>query len=154
MQLSNFSRATETRDLSRFNIDTKMGREALDLVLKACVSGDEGLVDPPADYISQEPQAEPPQMDMAPLHVRRFQPFFNDVKSGLQGVGLFNGRMRERDSNHMSKFLNRILGMRVHIQNALFRYFSDTLEELIRRAKRDNRLDLGIMDLGIRFLFS
>ncbi|VEL26591.1 unnamed protein product [Protopolystoma xenopodis] len=59
-----------------------------------------------------------------------------------------NNRGRERDSNQMSKFLNRILGMRVHIQNALFRYFSDTLEELVRRAKRDKRLDLGIMDLG------
>ncbi|KAL7053455.1 hypothetical protein AAHC03_027120 [Spirometra sp. Aus1] len=141
-------RATETRDLSRFNIDTKLGREALDIVLKACIYGDEGIVDPPADYRSTDrPDAEDAS-EIVPVHQRRHHQFFADVKAGLQGVGLFNGRSRERDSNHMSKFLNRLLGMRVHVQNALFRYFSDTLEELVRRAKRDNRLDLGIMDLG------
>ncbi|VDL82627.1 unnamed protein product [Schistocephalus solidus] len=141
-------RATETRDLSRFNIDTKLGREALDIVLKACIYGDEGIVDPPADYRSTDTPAAEDSSEILPLHVRRHHQFFADVKAGLQGVGLFNGRSRERDSNHMSKFLNRLLGMRVHVQNALFRYFSDTLEELVRRAKRDNRLDLGIMDLG------
>ncbi|VDN09853.1 unnamed protein product, partial [Dibothriocephalus latus] len=140
-------RATETRDLSRFNIDTKLGREALDIVLKACIYGDEGIVDPPADYRSDQPDTED-SSEIVPVHIRKHHQFFADVKVGLQGVGLYNGRSRERDSNHMSKFLNRLLGMRVNVQNALFRYFSDTLEELVRRAKRDNRLDLGIMDLG------
>ncbi len=142
-------RATETRDLSRFNIDTKMGREALDIVLKACTMGDEGIVDPPSDYCSDNSDTmDPGTLDLLPPRMRRFHQFFSDVKAGLEGVGFFNGRGRDRDSRHMVKFLNRILGMHVHTQNAFFRYFSDTLEELTRRAKRDNRLDLGIMDLG------
>lgn len=146
-------RATETRDLSRFNIDTKMGREALEIVLKTFTTGDEGIVNPPSDYVSDTPP-DPSAIERLPPRMRRFHQFFSDVMSGLQGVGFFSGRGRERDSRHMVKFLNRILGMHVHTQNALFRYFSDTLEELIRRAKRDNRLDLGIMDLGVLiFLF-
>lgn len=129
-------RATETRDLSQFNFDTKLGREALDLVLRACVNGDEGIVEPPNDYI------------LSNSSISSVQSFFTDVKTSLQGVGMAVGRSRERDTNQMSKFLNRILGMRVHIQNSLFQYFSSTLDELTRRAKRDHRLDLGIMDLG------
>ena len=48
----------------------------------------------------------------------------------------------------MSKFLNRILGLPVRAQNALFQYFSDTLKETVAQAKRDGRFDLGILDLG------
>ncbi|CAL8089156.1 unnamed protein product [Calicophoron daubneyi] len=142
-------RATDTRDLSQFNIDTKLGREALDIVLRACINGEEGIVDPPTDYTGSEQDlalGKPSNLQgVLADNVRRF---FVDVKASLQGVGLATNHGRERDTNQMSKFLNRMLGMRVHIQNALFRYFSDTLEELTRRAKRDNRLDLGIMDLG------
>ncbi|CAH8510184.1 unnamed protein product [Heterobilharzia americana] len=136
-------RATETRDLSQFNLDTKLGREALELVLRACILGDEGVVEPPNDYIPSTDFDSAGDRDKLSA-----ESFFNDVRASLQGVGLATGRCREKDSNQMSKFLNRILGIRVHIQNALFQYFSDTLEELTRRAKRDNRLDLGIMDLG------
>lgn len=48
----------------------------------------------------------------------------------------------------MNKFLNRILGLHVGTQNALFKYFMDTMNELRRRAKLSNKLDLGILDLG------
>ncbi|KAK4471151.1 hypothetical protein MN116_005546 [Schistosoma mekongi] len=136
-------RATETRDLSQFNLDTKLGREALELVLRACIWGEEGIVDPPNDYIPSTSLDATVDRDNL-----NSQSFFNDVRASLQGVGLATGRCREKDSNQMSKFLNRILGIRVHIQNAIFQYFSDTLEEVTRRAKRDNRLDLGILDLG------
>ncbi|KAG5446071.1 Protein strawberry notch 1 [Clonorchis sinensis] len=138
-------RATDTRDLSQFNIDTKLGREALDIVLRACIHGDEGIVEPPTDYIGFEEDTTENSQNTLATNTHRF---FVDVKASLQGVGLAAGRTRDKDSGQMSKFLNRILGLRVHIQNGLFRYFSDTLEELVRRAKRDNQLDLGIMDLG------
>lgn len=48
----------------------------------------------------------------------------------------------------MSKFLNRILGMPVDLQNRLFKYFTDTLNAIIGQAKRTGRFDLGILDLG------
>lgn len=43
-------RATETRDLSRFNIDNKYGRSALESTMKAIMGYENPLVPPPKDY--------------------------------------------------------------------------------------------------------
>lgn len=55
----------------------------------------------------------------------------------------------EKGYNDMSKFLNRILGMKVELQNLLFKYFSDTLNAIITQAKRSGRYDQGILDVGL-----
>ncbi len=41
--------------------------------------------------------------------------------------------------------MNRILGMEVNQQNALFQYFSDTLSAVIQNAKKSGRYDMGIL---------
>ncbi|KAM8962284.1 protein strawberry notch homolog 1 isoform 2-T2 [Pelodytes ibericus] len=126
-------RATESRDLSRFNFDNKYGRNALEIVMKSIVSLDSPLVSPPPDYPGD---------------------FFKDVRQGLIGVGLINVEDRsgiltlDKDYNNIGKFLNRILGMEVHQQNALFQYFADTLNAVIQNAKKNGRYDMGILDLG------
>ncbi|XP_063926322.1 protein strawberry notch isoform X2 [Zophobas morio] len=127
-------RATETRDLSQFNIDNKYGRAALESTMKAVMGYESPLVPPPRDYKGD---------------------FFKDVAAALVGVGLIvNSESMpgvlslDKDYNNMSKFLNRILGMPVELQNRLFRYFTDTLEAIITQAKRSGRFDLGILDLG------
>jgi hypothetical protein len=45
----------------------------------------------------------------------------------------------------MSRFLNRILGIRVQMQNVLFRFFSDALNAVIVNARRSGSWDLGIL---------
>uniref|UniRef100_A0A8C1DFD7 Protein strawberry notch homolog 1 n=1 Tax=Cyprinus carpio carpio TaxID=630221 RepID=A0A8C1DFD7_CYPCA len=126
-------RATETRDFSRFNFDNKYGRNALEIVMKSIVSLDSPLVSPPADFDGD---------------------FFKEIRNGLIGVGLINVEDRsgvlslDKDYNNIGKFLNRILGMEVHQQNALFQYFSDTLYAVIQNAKKTGRYDMGILDLG------
>ncbi|RVE49107.1 hypothetical protein evm_006228 [Chilo suppressalis] len=127
-------RATETRDLSQFNIDNKYGRTALEAVMKAIMKYETPLVPPPRDYAGD---------------------FFQDVASALVGVGLIvNSEAApgvlslDKDYNNMSKFLNRILGMPVELQNRLFKYFTDTLTAVMEQAKRSGRFDLGILDLG------
>ncbi|NXO05470.1 SBNO1 protein, partial [Rhinopomastus cyanomelas] len=126
-------RATETRDLSRFNFDNKYGRNALEIVMKSIVNLDSPMVSPPFDFPGD---------------------FFKDVRQGLIGVGLINVEDRsgiltlDKDYNNIGKFLNRILGMEVHQQNALFQYFSDTLNAVIQNAKKNGRYDMGILDLG------
>uniref|UniRef100_A0A8C2APE2 Protein strawberry notch homolog 1 n=1 Tax=Cyprinus carpio TaxID=7962 RepID=A0A8C2APE2_CYPCA len=123
-------RATETRDLSRFNFDNKYGRNALEIVMKSIVSLDSPLVSPPADFDGD---------------------FFKEIRNGLIGVGLINVEDRsgvlslDKDYNNIGKFLNRILGMEVHQQNALFQYFSDTLSAVIQNAKKSGRYDMGIL---------
>ncbi|XP_029300420.1 LOW QUALITY PROTEIN: protein strawberry notch homolog 1 [Cottoperca gobio] len=126
-------RATETRDLSRFNFDNKYGRNALEIVMKSIVKLDSPLVSPASNFKGD---------------------FFKEIQCGLIGVGLINiedrfGAMSlDKDYNNMGKFLNRILGMEVQQQNALFQYFSDTLAAVIQEAKKNGRYDMGILDLG------
>lgn len=81
--------------------------------------------------------------------------FFKDVADALVGVGLIcNSESTpgvltlDKDYNNMSKFLNRILGMPVDLQNRLFKYFTDTLNAIITQAKKTGRFDMGILDLG------
>lgn len=124
-------RATETRDLSQFNIDNKYGRSALEAVMKAIMGYERPLVPPPQDYEGE---------------------FFKDVGGALVGVGMIvNSEANpgvlslDKDYNNISKFLNRILGMPVDLQNRLFKYFTDTLEANIGQAKKQGRFDLGIL---------
>ncbi len=49
------------------------------------------------------------------------------------------------DYANISKFLNRLLGLEVSLQNALFQYFTNTLEAVILQAKRNGRYDEGIL---------
>uniref|UniRef100_A0A4W5R4G1 Protein strawberry notch homolog 2 n=1 Tax=Hucho hucho TaxID=62062 RepID=A0A4W5R4G1_9TELE len=115
-------RATETRDLSRFNFDNKYGRNALEVVMKSIVNLDFPLVNPPSN-------------------------FEGDFYKGMsRTVGFFP--LFFPDYNNIGKFLNRILGMAVQEQNALFQYFSDTLAAVIQNAKKNGRYDMGILDLG------
>ena len=81
--------------------------------------------------------------------------FFKDVADALVGVGLIcNSESMpgvlslDKDYNNMSKFLNRILGMPVDLQNRLFKYFTDTLNAIVTQAKKTGRFDMGILDLG------
>ncbi|XP_055677272.1 protein strawberry notch isoform X2 [Lutzomyia longipalpis] len=127
-------RATETRDLSQFNIDNKYGRSALEAVMKTIMGYEQPVVPPPADYKGD---------------------FFKDIAGALVGVGLIvNSEAMpgilslDKDYNNISKFLNRILGMPVELQNRLFKYFTDTLTAIITQAKKLGRFDLGILDLG------
>ncbi|KAF1762770.1 hypothetical protein GCK72_011033 [Caenorhabditis remanei] len=127
-------RATETRDLSQFNMDNKYGRVALDTLLKTVI-GQAGipLIEPPKDYKAGD--------------------FFEDMRLYMEGVGLLaKNKMGqytiEKEAATIPKFLNRILGLPVHAQNSLFQYFSEIVAELIAQSKHDGTYDTGIMDLG------
>nr|CAI5818866.1 unnamed protein product [Callosobruchus analis] len=92
---------------SQFNIDNKYGRSALEATMKAIMGYEQPVVPPPRDYKGD---------------------FFKDVAGALVGVGLIvNSESMpgvlslDKDYNNMSKFLNRILGMPVELQNRLFR---------------------------------
>lgn len=52
------------------------------------------------------------------------------------------------DYNSINKFLNRLLGVPVELQNSIFQFFSDILAAVILEAKRTGKWDMGILDLG------
>lgn len=51
----------------------------------------------------------------------------------------------ERKSDNIVHFLNRSLGVPVDLQNRLFKYFADTLNATILKAKKENQFDQGIL---------
>lgn len=128
-------RATESRDLSKYNFENKYGARALSCVLNTILSQMENKVPLPQGY---------PGGDAA---------FFRDMKQGLLSVGIGGRESRsgcldvEKDCS-ITKFLNRILGLEVYKQNALFQYFSDTFDHLIEVDKKEGKYDMGILDLA------
>ncbi|XP_034738503.1 protein strawberry notch homolog 2 isoform X2 [Etheostoma cragini] len=127
-------RATESRDLSKYNFENKYGTKALDKITKAILGHIENKVPPPKGY---------PGGDAA---------FFRDMKLGMMDVGIFCRESRfgistEKDCS-ITKFLNRILGLEVHKQNYLFQYFTDNFDYLIEKDKKEGKYDMGILDLA------
>lgn len=128
-------RATESRDLSKYNFENKYGARALSCVLTTILNQTDNKVPLPQSY---------PGGDAA---------FFRDMKQGLLSVGIGGRELRsgcldvDRDCS-IPKFLNRILGLEVHKQNALFQYFSDTFDHLIAADKKEGKYDMGILDLA------
>ncbi|XP_026546703.1 protein strawberry notch homolog 2, partial [Notechis scutatus] len=128
-------RATESRDLSKYNFENKYGIKALDKVLRTIFQQTESKV--PVPKIYQEGDAA----------------FFSEMKQSLLSVGISCKEMRygfmtmEKDCS-ITKFLNRMLGLEVDKQNLLFQYFNDTFDYLIERDKKDGKYDMGILDLA------
>ncbi|XP_059196618.1 si:ch73-63e15.2 isoform X2 [Centropristis striata] len=127
-------RATESRDLSKYNFENKYGTKALDKITKAILGHIENKVPPPKDYPGGDAM------------------FFRDMKLGMMDVGIFCRESRfgintEKDCS-ITKFLNRILGLEVHKQNSLFQYFTENFDYLIEKDKKEGKYDMGILDLA------
>ncbi|XP_061871055.1 protein strawberry notch homolog 2 isoform X1 [Colius striatus] len=128
-------RATESRDLSKYNFENKYGAKALDRVLSTILNHTENRVPVPKSY------------------ERREAAFFHEMKEGLISVGICCNQIKsgtvsvEKDCS-ITKFLNRILGLEVDKQNMLFQYFSDTFDYLIEKDKKEGKYDMGILDLA------
>uniref|UniRef100_A0A3Q4ABH7 Protein strawberry notch homolog 2 n=1 Tax=Mola mola TaxID=94237 RepID=A0A3Q4ABH7_MOLML len=127
-------RATESRDLSKYNFENKYGTKALDKITKAILGHIENKVPPPKGYPGNDAN------------------FFMDMKFGMMDVGIFCKEPRfgistDKDCS-ITKFLNRILGLEVHKQNYLFQYFTDNFDYLIEKDKKEGKYDMGILDLA------
>uniref|UniRef100_A0A672T0V5 Protein strawberry notch homolog 2 n=1 Tax=Sinocyclocheilus grahami TaxID=75366 RepID=A0A672T0V5_SINGR len=125
-------RATESRDLSKYNFENKYGTKALDKITKAILGQIESKVPPPQDYPGGDAM------------------FFR----GKQVLCItLTRKVSTRDISHLfycniTKFLNRILGLEVHKQNSLFQYFTDNFDYLIEKDKKEGKYDMGILDLA------
>lgn len=143
-------RATETRDLSQFNVDTRYGREALEILIRTIVGLVGPLVPYPKNYVAGDFLQGILNKDK--LRYFYYGKKFSDMQIYLEGVGMLSKNpinnstyVIERDTVSIPKFLNRLLGLPVHAQNSLFEYFNGIVEHLIKQAKFDGTYDMGIM---------
>ena len=90
-----------------------------------------------------------PPLPLPPVPSPPLPPLPIECRASLIGVGILTKDERglltlEKEATSISRFLNRILGLSVKLQNQLFAYFSDTLGEIIQQARRMGRWDGGI----------
>lgn len=128
-------RATESRNLSQFNVDNKYGRDALRTILRNIFE---------SEY----------------FHRRRRRSSEDEEAEQREKLILLNNALKNiaihppaADVN-MKTFLNRILGIPVDLQNYLFSYFLETLDDCVDQAKRLGQYDLGIMGMCGLVLFN
>lgn len=121
---------TDTRDLSQFNIVGRFCKQALEHLCNTVEYGHKFANIKP-DY----PEAR----------------FTRDAQAAFIGAGLAEGTSYfqvEKNATQATHFLNRLLGMKVGIQNALFKLFTDYMDRLITRKKVLGEYDAGILELN------
>lgn len=114
-------KAEKAGNLDKYNLESKEGRSALNLVLTGIMRGIEieGLED-----------ARQALRDMGL------------VRSTDDGEVV-----PDSDKTNIPRFLNRLLSLEVDRQNALFDYFYETFRETIEYLKQQGKLDDGMEDL-------
>ncbi|OAF64529.1 Protein strawberry notch [Intoshia linei] len=153
-------RVADMRDLGQFNVDSKYGQRALYQVMRVISSAvpKYGGMYEPSDYLCTV------ESDFFTRDVEKPDykgDFFKDAQNGLVDVGLLNSVNTQnsniaeptkqaiiqlnKDSNNINKFLNRILGLNVLLQNAIYQYFDLALVYFTEKAKTTGKLDMGIM---------
>jgi hypothetical protein len=115
-------RAEKAGNLDKYNLESKEGRAALNVVLTRIMNGEAipGLLDPKRALA-----------DMAL------------VKKGSEG----REEISESEKTNIPRFLNRLLSLEVDRQNALFDYFYQTFLETIEHLKSKGKIDDGMEDL-------
>ncbi|GIZ01542.1 protein strawberry notch [Caerostris extrusa] len=98
---------------------------------------------------SQENSQESDYNPFADSQESDYNPFADsqesaEVRLALTVDALFDESL---DKYNLNKFMNKILGLPVKLQNTLFQYFTDALDAVNKQAKKACRYDLGILHL-------
>uniref|UniRef100_A0AAQ5XZ16 Protein strawberry notch homolog 2 n=1 Tax=Amphiprion ocellaris TaxID=80972 RepID=A0AAQ5XZ16_AMPOC len=129
-------RATESRDLSKYNFENKYGTKALDKITKAILGHIENKVPPPKGYPGGEAMFFRGMLERV-----QFSASLSSKSATLTVLCCFFSDCS------ITKFLNRILGLEVHKQNYLFQYFTDNFDYLIEKDKKEGKYDMGILGM-------
>jgi len=116
-------RAATGQDLQEFNVQTSMGTTALKKVFSSI---DEGYQPVPGTNTSLSELQE--------------------MQTALEMIGLGPGR-KENEAGNVSRFLSRLLGLPVKLQNLVFSYFMDALSHDIKVAEEEGNYSDAIRDL-------
>lgn len=110
---------------SSFNFDNVWGKKTLRLLLHGLYEGT---------------SLQPKIIDA--IH----SPLYPQLVAGLDVIGA--AQSADREKMEVRRFLNRLLGLPLTQQNALFDLFCTTLEAVISAARKDGKYDEGIADLA------
>lgn len=114
-------RAEKAGNLDKYNLESKEGRSALNVVLTSVMRG------------SEISRIEDPKQALRDMGLVK-------TVDGLEQVP-------ESERTNIPRFLNRLLSLEVDRQNALFDYFYETFLETLEYLKQNGKLDDGMEDL-------
>lgn len=114
-------RAEKAGNLDKYNLESKEGRAALNVVYNRILNGEPiiGLSDP--------------------------KETLGDM--GLLNKSADGDEIKESEKTNIPRFLNRLLSLEVERQNALFDYFYQTFLETVEHLKAKGKIDDGMEDL-------
>ncbi|XP_067930310.1 uncharacterized protein [Watersipora subatra] len=133
-------RAATGADLSHFNYDTVYGRTALKLMYEAICKG-----------------KLPNTISFASLanSITDEETFICEMQNCVVTMGLLTeDQLRQRimvsdnDSRDVGRFLNRILGLKVTLQNLMFNFFTFYIDVVITAARKEGKFNEGFVDLA------
>ncbi|XP_065178274.1 uncharacterized protein LOC135808951 [Sycon ciliatum] len=135
-------RAASGSDLTEFNLDTAYGRSALRQMYNAICRG-EICTGVSFSELDTDGDSE----DSA-----SFAAWNKSMQGCLESMGLVQniatgGVVRDKENTDVSRFLNRILGLKVQEQNQIFSYFTACLGKAIEAAKKDGTYSEGVTDI-------
>lgn len=114
-------RAEKAGNLDKYNLESKEGRSALNVILNSIMRG-----------------CAVPNLDDPKLALRDM-----GILKTIDG----QDELADSDKTNIPRFLNRLLSLEVDRQNALFDYFYLTFVETVEYLKQKGKLDDGMEDL-------
>lgn len=114
-------RAEKAGNLDKYNLESKEGRSALNIVLTSIMRG------------TEVPNLDDPKLALKDMGLLRKTDNGEEVP--------------ESERTNIPRFLNRLLSLEVDRQNALFDYFYETFLETLEYLKQKGKLDDGMEDL-------
>ena len=128
-------RAADASDLSAFDVDTKYGLKAMRESVEMLKNAQYSAQHPPKahirDALGLKANAELQE---------RWTAYLEAGEDAVFGCGI------DPDKD-VKSFLNRLLGVPVHLQNMIFTHFSAELDEQVKTAKANDKFDEGVVDI-------
>ena len=128
-------RAADASDLSQFDVDTKWGRAAMQIILDMLSNAEHSSQFPPATYLREA-------LGFAANDrlQEKWSTYLDDAEDMVAACGMTS----EKDTK---SFLNRLLGVPVRLQNLMFSHFACELDEQVKLAKQNDKYDEGVVDI-------
>lgn len=116
--------------LGSFNFETRFGKLALERTYSAVFG----------HRYNGASGSKPLKADVLPDGLNQAQ-FFHEVDDWVDKLEMVGN---EADTGKIQRFLNRLLGMPLHLQNPLFSYLTQNLKFVLVWAKKNNKFDRGV----------
>ncbi|XP_038050120.1 protein FORGETTER 1-like [Patiria miniata] len=134
-------RAATGADLTQFNFDTPYGRSALRTMYTSICNNELA-----AGVALSSISPEKPDADFSELNAELQE--CTSIMAVMETYASIGRKVNDKDSTDVSRFLNRILGLRVERQNLIFNYFYECLQAAIARAKKEGKYSEGLVDIN------